>query len=103
MASAMAKLRANKIKSSQSSIMNMTEILKKEKFTCELCDENFPFDSLLEVHQRVKHKERNYKEVTGSKFSLEYENNILNNPELKEEIIDSKNSVIKITSKGISK
>ena len=98
LASAMAKLRANKIKSEQSSITNMTEILKREKFTCEICDEKFPFDSLLEVHQRIKHKDRNYKVVTGAKFSLEYENNILRNQKLKEEIIDSKYSVMKINS-----
>ena len=94
----MAKLRANKIKSEQSSITNTTEILKREKFTCGICDEKFPFDSLLEVHQRIKHKDRNYKVVTGAKFSLEYENNILRNQKLKEEIIDSKYSVMKINS-----
>ena len=34
-----------------------TEIQKQKKtFPCNICLEDFPFDSLLEVHQRTKHK-----------------------------------------------
>ena len=67
------------------------EILKSKKFKCNICDENFPFDSLLEIHQRVKHKERNFKignfplkdpnnkssnDNTNSESSKEMENSI---------------------------
>ena len=33
------------------------EIQKQKAFSCSICMENFPFASLLEVHQRTKHKD----------------------------------------------
>ena len=33
------------------------DIQQQKAFSCNICMENFPFDSLLEVHQRTKHKD----------------------------------------------
>ena len=63
----------------------LTEILKREKFTCELCDEKFPFDSLLEVHQRIKHKNRNFKMENNFSTKEDTTNTSSNNEDINKE------------------